>query len=163
MVGVPIPSGVANSREDRLPRSAAVDRFGETELRLLEPLAASAAVAIENARLFTEAARQHEFLETVVTENPVAIVTLGAFYSEPDDAKALRSLPRRLAAFVIGLLSRLRRSSVPVSGAIVTERAPESARGRNTSSDTAAPFLSDNSPDKRAISSSIGRYLFVKR
>ena len=32
----------------------------------------------------------------------VAIVTLGAFYSEPDDAKALRSLPRRLAAFVIG-------------------------------------------------------------
>jgi hypothetical protein len=32
----------------------------------------------------------------------IAIVTLGAFYSEPDDAKALRSLPRRLAAFVIG-------------------------------------------------------------
>lgn len=32
----------------------------------------------------------------------LAIVTLGAFYAEPDDAKALRSLPRRLAAFVIG-------------------------------------------------------------
>lgn len=32
----------------------------------------------------------------------VAIVTLGAFYSEPDDAKALRGLARRLAAFVIG-------------------------------------------------------------
>jgi len=32
----------------------------------------------------------------------IAIVTLGAFYSEPDDARALRSLPRRLATFVIG-------------------------------------------------------------
>jgi len=32
----------------------------------------------------------------------VVIVTLGAFYAEPDDTKALRSLPRRLAAFVIG-------------------------------------------------------------
>ena len=32
----------------------------------------------------------------------VAIVTLGAFYSEPDDAKALRSVPRRLAVFAIG-------------------------------------------------------------
>lgn len=32
----------------------------------------------------------------------VAIVTLGSFYSEPDDAKALRGLPRRLLTFVIG-------------------------------------------------------------
>jgi Mn2+/Fe2+ NRAMP family transporter len=32
----------------------------------------------------------------------VAIVTLGAFYSEPDDAKALRSLPKRLLTFAIG-------------------------------------------------------------
>jgi hypothetical protein len=32
----------------------------------------------------------------------IAIVTLGAFYSEPDDARALRSLPRRFATFAIG-------------------------------------------------------------
>ena len=32
----------------------------------------------------------------------IAIVTLGAFYSEPDDAKALRSLPKRLLTFAVG-------------------------------------------------------------
>ena len=32
----------------------------------------------------------------------IAIVTLGAFYGEPDDARALRSVPRRLLVFVVG-------------------------------------------------------------
>jgi hypothetical protein len=32
----------------------------------------------------------------------VAIVVLGAFYAEADDAKALRSLPRRLLNFAVG-------------------------------------------------------------
>lgn len=32
----------------------------------------------------------------------VAIVTLGTFYAEADDARALRSLPRRLLSFVVG-------------------------------------------------------------
>ncbi len=31
-----------------------------------------------------------------------AIVALGAFYSDPDDRRALRSLPRRLATFIVG-------------------------------------------------------------
>ena len=31
-----------------------------------------------------------------------AIVLCGAFYSEPDDTRALRSLPRRFATFAIG-------------------------------------------------------------
>jgi len=50
--------------------------FGPDDLRLLNLFAPQAAVAIENARLFTEAFRQHEFFKTVVTESPVAIVTL---------------------------------------------------------------------------------------
>jgi len=32
----------------------------------------------------------------------IPIVVLGAFYSEADDARALRSIPRRLLMFVIG-------------------------------------------------------------
>jgi len=50
--------------------------FGPNDLRLLNLFAPQAAVAIENARLYTEAIRQHEFFKTVVTESPAAIVTL---------------------------------------------------------------------------------------
>jgi PAS domain S-box-containing protein len=50
--------------------------FGSGDLRLLNMFAPQAAVAIENARLYTEAIRQHEFFQTVVTESPAAIVTL---------------------------------------------------------------------------------------
>ena len=32
----------------------------------------------------------------------IPIVTLGAFYAEADDGRALRSLPRRMLMFVIG-------------------------------------------------------------
>jgi hypothetical protein len=32
----------------------------------------------------------------------IPIVVLGAFYGEADDARALRSVPRRLLMFVIG-------------------------------------------------------------
>jgi len=50
--------------------------FGDDDLRLLNLFAPQAAVAIENARLYSEALRQREFFKTVVTESPVAIVTL---------------------------------------------------------------------------------------
>ena len=50
--------------------------FGSDDLRLLNLFAPQAAVAIENARLYSEALRQREFFQTVVTESPVAIVTL---------------------------------------------------------------------------------------
>ena len=50
--------------------------FGPDDLRLLNLFAPQAAIAIENARLFTEGFRQREFFQTVVTESPVAIVTL---------------------------------------------------------------------------------------
>ncbi len=50
--------------------------FGPNDVRLLNLFAPQAAVAIENARLYAEALRQHQFFETVVTESPVAIVNL---------------------------------------------------------------------------------------
>ncbi|TFG62158.1 MAG: response regulator, partial [Gemmatimonadales bacterium] len=50
--------------------------FGDEDLRLLNLFAPQAAVAIENARLYTEAQRQRRYFEAVVQESPVAIVTL---------------------------------------------------------------------------------------
>jgi PAS domain S-box-containing protein len=50
--------------------------FGEEDLRLLDMFATQAAIAIENARLYTEAQRQRQYFETVVQNSPVAIVTL---------------------------------------------------------------------------------------
>ncbi len=51
-------------------------QFGEADLRLLNLFAPQAAIAIENARLFTAATRQKEYFEAVVLNSPVAIVTL---------------------------------------------------------------------------------------
>jgi PAS domain S-box-containing protein len=51
-------------------------QFGENDLRLLNLFAPQAAIAIENARLYTEAQRQKEYFEAVVVNSPVAIVTL---------------------------------------------------------------------------------------
>jgi PAS domain S-box-containing protein len=50
--------------------------FGSEELRLLNLFAPQAAIAIENARLYTEAERQRRFFETLVQNSPVAIVVL---------------------------------------------------------------------------------------
>ncbi len=50
--------------------------FGTEDLRLLELFAPQAAIAIENARLFTAARKQKQFFEDLVLNNPVAIVTL---------------------------------------------------------------------------------------
>ncbi|MEJ2218190.1 MAG: GAF domain-containing protein [Gemmatimonadota bacterium] len=51
--------------------------FGAEDLRLLNLFAPQAAVAIENAGLYTEAQRQRQYFQTVVENSPVAIVTLG--------------------------------------------------------------------------------------
>jgi PAS domain S-box-containing protein len=50
--------------------------FGPGDLRLLNLFAPQAAIAIENARLFTAAQRQREYFEALVSNSPVAIVSL---------------------------------------------------------------------------------------
>ena len=51
-------------------------QFGPADLRLLNMFAPQAAVAIENARLYSAAQRQRQYFEDLVLNNPVAIVTL---------------------------------------------------------------------------------------
>jgi PAS domain S-box-containing protein len=50
--------------------------FGSEELRLLQLFAPQAAIAIENARLYTAARQQKQYFEELVRNSPVAIVTL---------------------------------------------------------------------------------------
>ncbi len=50
--------------------------FGSEDLRLLELFAPEAAIAIENARLYTEARQQKQYFEELVVNNPVAIVAI---------------------------------------------------------------------------------------
>jgi PAS domain S-box-containing protein len=50
--------------------------FGPDDLRLLNMFAPQAAVAIENARLFTESRQQRQYFKELVSNSPVAIVTL---------------------------------------------------------------------------------------
>src|SRR4051794_33334264 len=49
-------------------------RFGEADSRLLATIAANVGVAIQNARLFTEVERQRQYLESLVTITPPAVV-----------------------------------------------------------------------------------------
>ncbi len=51
-------------------------QFGTDDLRLLNLFAPQAAIAIENARLFTAAQHQRQYFQELVDNNPVAIVTL---------------------------------------------------------------------------------------
>jgi len=51
-------------------------RFGPDDLRRLNIFAPQAAVAIENARLYTAAQRQKQYFEDLVSNSPVAIVVL---------------------------------------------------------------------------------------
>jgi PAS domain S-box-containing protein len=53
-------------------------RFGESDSRLLSTIAANVGVAIQNARLFMEVERQREYLESLVSITPAAVVVLDA-------------------------------------------------------------------------------------
>ncbi|HEX5409899.1 MAG TPA: GAF domain-containing protein [Gemmatimonadaceae bacterium] len=55
--------------------------LGPGDLRLLELFAPEAAIAIENARLFTRAQHQQQYFAELVANSPVAIVTLDTSHS----------------------------------------------------------------------------------
>ncbi len=55
--------------------------FGPEDQRLLHMFAPQAAIAIENARLYTAAQRQKQYFEDLVSNSPVAIVTLDLNYN----------------------------------------------------------------------------------
>jgi PAS domain S-box-containing protein len=55
-----------------------VDRemaFSDSDVRLLQTLASSMSVALESAHLFTEIESQRQYLEAIITNSPVAIIT----------------------------------------------------------------------------------------
>ncbi len=52
--------------------------YGEAEMRLLATLAANIGVAIQNARLFAEIARQKQYFESLVGISPVAVIEMDA-------------------------------------------------------------------------------------
>jgi PAS domain S-box-containing protein len=52
-------------------------KFDEEDLRLLTMFAPQAAIAIENARLYSEAGKGRKYFEAVVENSPVAIVAIG--------------------------------------------------------------------------------------
>ncbi|HEX6952294.1 MAG TPA: GAF domain-containing protein [Gaiellaceae bacterium] len=51
-------------------------RFGEGDARLLATIAANVGVAIQNARLFSQIERQRQYLESLVTISPAAVVVM---------------------------------------------------------------------------------------
>jgi PAS domain S-box-containing protein len=49
--------------------------FSESDVRLLQTLTSSMSVALENVRLFSEIESQRQYLEAIITNSPVAIIT----------------------------------------------------------------------------------------
>ncbi len=66
--------------------------FNHEDLRLLNLFAPQAAVAIENARLYTAAQRQRQYFRELVRNSPVAIVTLNQTYRVVECNPAFESL-----------------------------------------------------------------------
>ncbi len=64
--------GVLHVQSNRL------NAFDHSDLAVLQSLAHQAAIAIENARLFTEVRRQQQYSESLVQNSPVAIVAVAA-------------------------------------------------------------------------------------
>jgi hypothetical protein len=76
--------------------------FGPEDLRLLQLFAPQAAIAIENARLYTAARRQRQYFEELVLNNPVAIVTLDADHNVAACNPAFQQLFGYAEAEVLG-------------------------------------------------------------
>ena len=77
-------------------------RFGPDDIRLLNLFAPQAAVAIENARLYTAAQRQKQYFEDLVLNSPVAVVTLDTQHNIVSCNPAFESLYGYRQAEVVG-------------------------------------------------------------
>src|SRR5262245_52759563 len=77
-LGVPILVGTAAIGVISVQSIEEEGRFGEGDARLLSTLAANVGVAIQNARLFSEVERQRQYLESLVTITPAAVVVMDA-------------------------------------------------------------------------------------
>jgi PAS domain S-box-containing protein len=76
--------------------------FGAEDLRLLQLFAPLAAIAIENARLFTTGDSQREFFQTLVLNSPVAIVVLNQAHRIESCNPAFEALFGYTSAEVVG-------------------------------------------------------------
>jgi PAS domain S-box-containing protein len=65
------PVGAINVWHDRAER-----QFSDADVRLIQVFGQQAAIAIENARLYADAQRQHQYYQAVTQNTPTAIVTL---------------------------------------------------------------------------------------
>ena len=77
-------------------------RFGDDDLRLLNLFAPQAAIAIENARLFTAAQEQRQYFAELVSNSPVAIVTLDVHHNVVACNPAFEKMYGYLESEVIG-------------------------------------------------------------
>jgi PAS domain S-box-containing protein len=76
--------------------------LGPEDLRLLELFAPEAAIAIENARLFTQAQHQKQYFGELVANSPVAIVTLDTHHNVVSCNPAFLELYGYAEAEVVG-------------------------------------------------------------
>ena len=77
-LGVPIWAGDRAIGVISVQSTQEEGRYGEADTRLLATLAASVGVAIVNARLFAEIARQKQYFESLVGISPVAVIEMDA-------------------------------------------------------------------------------------
>ena len=77
-------------------------RFGPDDIRLLNLFAPQAAVAIENAGLYTDAQRERQYFEELVLNSPVAVVTLDTSHNIVSCNPAFEKLYGYPQAEVIG-------------------------------------------------------------
>jgi PAS domain S-box-containing protein len=77
-------------------------RFGADDLRLLNLFAPQAAIAIENARLFTAAQEQKQYFAELVSNSPVAIVTLDVHHNVVSCNPAFEKMYGYLESEVVG-------------------------------------------------------------